>query len=126
MRSVVVFAVLAISPLPAYAGDVWSATCTDVGSVQYMQTIGGDGFLHLGNPDGSFSTIKLKQSYFDGKVVCGNTASKPEPKQIAGICADNEAQKIRLIYGVQINHVKPNAVASYCNAQVSIIKDGGK
>jgi hypothetical protein len=126
MRALIATAAFAAVMFPAKAADVWSATCTNVGSVQYMQTIGGEGFLHLGNPDGSFTSIKLKQSYFDGKVVCGATTAKPGPKEIGGICADNDAQKIRLIYGLQItSHIKPGAVASYCDAQVTIIKNGG-
>lgn len=104
---------------PAEAGAVWSASCTGM-DVQYLQTIGGDGFLHLGNPDGSYTTIKLKQSYFNGKVVCG-TSGKAGPNQIAAVCADNQAQVIRLVYGSQVaKGIKPENTATYCEAQVTV------
>ena len=123
MRGLIFGATLAaaVAGAPAQAAAVWSAACYGQNSVQYLQTIGGDGYLHWDNGSGSYTTIKLKQVYFDGKVVCGATTTKPGSKDIGGICADNENQKIRLQYGVQIaNGIKPQQVAAYCDAQVTV------
>jgi len=112
---------LAAAPIPAAAAPVWIASCTGALRVQYVQTIGAEGYLHLGNSDGSFTTVKLRQVYFDGKIVCGGTSAKPGPKEIGGICADNGEQKIRIEYGEQIKSgVRPGDVATYCDAQVSV------
>ncbi|GAA0531286.1 hypothetical protein FHS83_002658 [Rhizomicrobium palustre] len=119
MRVLISALLLAAAPASA-AAPVWISSCTGQMSVQYIQTIGADGFLHFGNGNGTFTSYKLKQVYYDGKIVCGGTTTKPGPKEIGGICADKEGQKIRIIYGVQIAAgIKPERVATYCDAQVT-------
>lgn len=112
-----------LAALPAQAEEVWSAACYGQNNFQYIQTIGGPGYIHFPKSDGSFTTVKLMQVYYSGKVVCGATVSKPGPKEIGGICADNLNQKIRIEYGEQINRrIQPVDVATYCDAQVTVTK----
>ena len=123
MRGFLFLAAVTMAALPAQAEDVWSAACYGQNNFQYIQTIGGAGYVHFPNGDGSFSSVKLKQVYYNGNVVCGATVTKPGPKDIGGICADNQNQKVRIEYGVQISHgVRPADVATYCDAQVTVTK----
>lgn len=121
MRAFLFVTALAAVSLPAAQAAVWTAACTGQNQTQYVQTVGGEGFLHLAQSDGAFTSIKLKQSYFDGKTICGSTAAKAGPNQIAAICADNDGQTIRIVYGSQeAKGVRPENAPVYCQAVVNV------
>lgn len=110
--------VMAVSP--ATAAGLWTAACSDEKQVQYQQIVGGEGYLHADRGDGKFETIKLKQSYFDGKTICGKVAVKTAPNEIAAVCADNEHQVIRVATGSDLaKGLVPEKAATYCPAIVS-------
>jgi hypothetical protein len=120
MRGLSIAVVAAAALAPAAQAGLWTASCTDRDGVQYVQTIGGDGYLHYGRGDGTFTTVKLKQSFYDGKVVCGSVPAKPAPGEIAAICADEEKQTIRVETGAYLaKGVEPEAAPVYCPAVVS-------
>jgi len=98
---------------------LWTAACNDEKQLQYQQIIGQEGYLHQGS-NGSYETIKLKQSYFDGKIVCGSVAAKAGPNEVAAICADNAGQLIRVLTGAQLaKGMRPEKAPVYCRATVS-------
>ncbi len=122
MRASVLAIILAAASLPAAQAGVWTAACTGQKQIQYVQTVGGDGYLHIGQSDGTFTSIKLKQNYFDGKIICGSTTTKAAPNQVEAICADNANQTIRLVYGSQYRKgVRPENVPAYCHAVVNVV-----
>jgi hypothetical protein len=120
MRLLIAAAVLALSPA-AYAAD-WVAVCYGQ-DAQYMQTIGGAGYFHLGLGDGSYSTQKLHQTYYDGNMVCGSADPKaPESAEHVGmVCADITRKAITLMYKDDLSHGKsPKDAPVYCTARVSV------
>ncbi len=121
MRGISYAAILAVFLAPAANAAVWSAACYGQNNVQYLQTIGGEGYLHYGKGDGTYTSVKLKQSYFDGKVVCGSTTAKAKDNEVGAVCADNQGQSIRLVYGSQLaKGVRPEKAPVYCQASVSV------
>jgi hypothetical protein len=121
MRAFIGAMILTAASVPAAEATVWTAACSGQNEIQYQQVLNGDGYLHLGQSDGTFTTVKLKQTYYDGKMVCGGTGSKAQANQIGAICADNANQTIRVEYGSQLaKGVRPEKAPVYCQAQVSI------
>ncbi len=121
MRAFISVMILVAVSAPAAQAAVWTAECSGQKEIQYQQVLNGNGYLHLGQGDGSFTTVKLKQTYYDGKMVCGGTGSKASANQIGAVCADNTDQTIRVEYGSQLaKGVRPEKAPVYCQAQVSI------
>ncbi len=121
MRAFLFAMVLAVAAAPAAEAGLWTAACTGQQQIQYVQTVGGDGYLHFAQGDGSYTSIKLKQSYYDGKMVCGTTGGKAAPNEVSAVCADNESQTIRIVYGSQTaKGVRPEKAPVYCQAVVNI------
>lgn len=119
-------AAVVISASVAHA-DVWSAACFAPEQLQYQQTINGPGYVHAGTGSSgdqtAFDTVQLKQSYFDGKMVCGRVAVKTRPKELGAVCADNQNQNIRIENGAQVaKGVRPEQAPVYCQATVTVIK----
>ncbi len=121
MRRLLCVMLVMAASVPAAQAGVWTAACSGQNEIQYQQTVNGDGYLHLGQGDGTFTTLKLKQTYYDGKMICGGTGGKAQANQIGAICADNANQTIRVEYGSQLaKGVRPEKAPVYCEAQVSI------
>jgi hypothetical protein len=121
MRVFICATLLAAASVPAAQAAMWTAACTGQNQIQYVQTVNGDGYLHLGQGNGTFTSIKLKQSYHDDKMICGSTATKAAPNEVGAICADNDKQVIRIEYGSQLaKGLRPEKAPVYCQAVVNI------
>lgn len=105
---------------PGAQAALWTAECHG-GALQYQQITGAEGYIHLNQGNGTYETVKLKQTYDDGKIVCGSVAAKAGPNQIAAICADNDKQAIRIVTGAQFaKGLKPEKAPVYCQAIVNV------
>lgn len=106
--------------VPAQAG-MWTAACRDQ-QVQYQQITGAEGYLHVAKGDGSFATVKLKQSFLSDTMVCGAVPAKVADNETAVICADNEHQTLRVIRGAQLaKGMKPTEAPVLCQAVVNSV-----
>ncbi len=121
MRTLVILAVLAATATVAQAAD-WVAVCYGQ-DAQYMQTIGGAGYFHVGNGDGTYDTQKLTQTYYDGNIVCG-TADPKAPRaanHVGVVCADKTRKVISALDLDAMAHKNAAKDAPvYCNARVSV------
>jgi opacity protein-like surface antigen len=121
MRALFLSAAVALAAPAAYATD-WIAICYGQ-DAQYTQTIGGAGYIHVGNGDGTYNTQKLKQTYYDGKIICGS-ADPNAPRSadnIAEVCANKTKNTISVMYGSDVaKGLKPENATPYCNARVSV------
>jgi hypothetical protein len=109
------------------APAVWSAACFSPERLQYQQTINGPGYVHAGTSTSggqtAFDTVRLKQSYFDGNMVCGRIVVKTGPKELGAVCADNKNQNIRIETGAQVAQgISPEQAPVYCKASVTILQ----
>ena len=100
----------------------WTAICRGGTDANYSQTIGGTGVFNTGNPDGTYVTWPLKQSFYDGNIVCGAADAKlppgvPPPTQV---CADNAKQIVFLKVSDPKKPKAPLQVRNYCDAMVRI------
>lgn len=118
MRGLLVIAILAATA-PAEAG-LWTAACQDQ-QIQYQQITGAEGYLHVSRGDGTYTTIKLKQSFLDAKMICGSVAAKVGANDIATVCADKDGQTIRVLKGAdRAKGVKPDKAPVFCQAVVNV------
>ncbi len=118
MRGVLVMALLAAT-VPAEAG-MWTAACQDQ-QIQYQQITGAEGYLHVSQGDGTYRTVKLKQSFLDAKMVCGSVAAKVGASDIATVCADSDAQTLRVLMGADLaKGIKPDKAPVFCQAVVNV------
>jgi hypothetical protein len=118
MRGLLVMALLAAT-VPAEAG-MWTAACQDQ-QVQYQQITGAEGYLHVSHGDGTYRTVKLKQSFLDSKMVCGSVPAKVRANDIATVCADSDGQTIRILRGADLaKGVKPEKAPLFCQAVVNV------
>ena len=106
--------------MPAKAA-AWVAYCYGK-DAQYSQEIGGVGYLHVGRGDDTYETLRLNQSFYDGKVLCG-TADPKAPQvseQIAQVCVDKPNKSISVLYLGQPAHGNPpRELSPYCDAKVT-------
>jgi opacity protein-like surface antigen len=114
-------ALLALMPSAANAA-AWIAVCHGL-DVQYAQTVGGTGYFHIGQGDGSYQTQRVSQSFYDGTTVCG--AAVPNAPQvqeaIAQVCADKTKKTVSIIYkGEKKNPKLPDDAQLYCSATVTV------
>ena len=120
MRVLLLAAALATATQAAGAQQTWISACQDGNDVQYIQTIDGVGSFNLPNGDGTFTTIAVKQSFYDGAIVCGATGSR-NASQIAQVCADTDRNVISVLSPVQAaRRLPPQNATIYCNASVNI------
>ena len=99
MRMLVLAAALAVLMPSAANAQTWLAQCRGDKELQYNQKIGGDGTLSVPVGDGTYQSLPLKQTFYDGKMVCGATDPKAAAaNSIAQVCADKAHQNIRLKY----------------------------
>jgi hypothetical protein len=125
MRGLVLVAALAgISSAAQAAEQNWISVCFGE-DAQYMQTIGGQGFFHVGNGDRTYDTQKLVQSFYDGNMVCAIPDEKAPraSSAIAEICADKTAKTISILYLRDTNtkRVIPKNATLYCKARIDVL-----
>lgn len=99
------------------AAPFWSAICRGDKDANYTQTVGADGVFNQGMGDGTYQSWPLKQTFYNGKIVCGAVAS---PDRLAQVCADNERQ---ILFFKMRDPKKPKGLlqdAFYCKALVKI------
>ncbi|MDE2184816.1 MAG: hypothetical protein KGJ78_17525 [Alphaproteobacteria bacterium] len=121
MRAFIILVAAALTACAANAAD-WVSVCYGQ-DAQYMQTIGGPGYFHIGNGDGTYDTQKLTQAYYDGNIVCG-TADPKAPvgsNHVGMVCADKSRKVISVMYLEQMKQKhSPKDAPAYCNARVSV------
>ena len=99
MRIFALAAALSVLMPSAANAQAWVAQCRGDKDLQYNQTIGGAGALDLPVGDGTYQTLPLRQTFYDGKMVCGATDPKAAAaNSIAQVCADKAHQNIHLKY----------------------------
>ena len=119
MRLRLALLVLAALTPAAAADQLWTSACQDQ-QTQYQQIVGGDGYFHVSQEGGVYTTVKLKQSYHDKHMICGTVPAKVRDGDIATVCADDEAQAIRIIKGGELaKGMKPKKAPVYCPAVVN-------
>jgi hypothetical protein len=101
----------------------WIAVCYGKDS-QYTQTVGGAGFFHVANNNGTYDTQKLVQSYHDGNIVCG-TADSRAPRamsEVAEVCADKTKKTISVMTLADDvgKKITPQNARVYCDARISV------
>jgi hypothetical protein len=117
MRGLLVAVLLATAP--AQAG-LWTSACQDR-QIQYQQITGGEGYLHADRGDGTFTTVKLKQSFISPQMICGTVPAKVGDDETATVCADQQHQTIRILRGADLKKgVKPDKATVLCQAVVSV------
>ena len=120
MRMLLIAAALAVAGQRAQAQQTWISACQGGNNAQYTQIIDGKGSFNLPNGDGTFTTIPVQQSFYDGAIVCGATGSQNE-SQIAQVCADTDRNVISVLSPVQAaKRLPPQNATIYCNANVNI------
>ena len=122
MRVLLLAAGLAALTTAANAED-WIAVCYGQDS-QYTQTVGGPGFFHVANNNGTYDTQKLVQTYYDGNVLCG-TADSRAPRamsEVAEVCADKTKKTISVMTIADDvgKKITPQNARVYCTARVSV------
>jgi hypothetical protein len=121
MRLLLLAAGLALTTA-ANAAD-WIAVCYGQDS-QYTQTVGGAGFFHVANNNGTYDTQKLVQSYHDGNIICG-TADSRAPRamsEVAEVCADKVKKTISVMTLADDagKKIAPQNARVYCTARISV------
>lgn len=99
------------------AAPFWTAICRDERDANYTQSIGGAGTLNQGLGDGSYQSVAVKQTLYDGKKVC---AAATGAASFAQVCADNERQIIYFRLRDQKHPKAPLQDAFYCRALVKV------
>jgi hypothetical protein len=112
-------ATLLLVTVPAEAA-LWTSACQDR-QIQYQQITGGNGFIHADNGNGTYTTVKLKQSFASAKMICGTVPGKVADDETATVCADREHQTIRVLRGADLKKgVKPDKSRELCQAVVNV------
>lgn len=92
---------------------------------QYTQTIGGRGFFHVSNQNGTYDTQKLVQSYWDGNMVCAvpDEKSPRANSDIALICANMKDKMVSVLYrrDTTTKMVRPSNALPYCKARIDLL-----
>jgi hypothetical protein len=106
----------------AHAAD-WIAVCYGQDS-QYTQTIGGGGYFHVANNNGTYDTQKLVESFYDGNIVCG-TADPKAPKalsEVAEVCADKTKKTVSVMTLADDvgKRITPQNARVYCSARIDV------
>ncbi len=121
MRKLFIAVALALlMPMQAKAA-AWVAYCYGK-DTQYSQEIGGVGYLHVGRGDDTYETLRLNQTYYDGKVLCGTADPKSTQvsELIAQVCVDKPNKAISVLYLGQAAHGNPpRELSPYCDAKVT-------
>jgi hypothetical protein len=117
MRALLVTVLLVTAPAEA---GLWTSACQSQ-QIQYQQITGAEGYLHVARGDGSYTTVKLKQSFLSDTMVCGSVPAKVAADEVAAICADRDDQTIRLLRGADLaKGMKPEKAPVFCPAVVNV------
>ncbi len=123
-----VVAVAALASVAAHAAKEtkaksWVAVCMDGKDAQYTQTIGGVGYFHLGDDNGSYQTLRLTQTFYDGTAVCGAVDTKlpAGTTPIGQVCANRSRNTIYFKYRDAKDTTLPDEkVGVFCQAMVTV------
>jgi hypothetical protein len=108
---------------PALAEQTWIVACQGGSDSQYTQTIGGEGHFSVANGNGTYTSIPLKQTFYNGSIVCGVSGAQ-SASQIAEVCADTDRNAIAVLSPTQVaKGVAPENATIYCSASVSVHQD---
>jgi hypothetical protein len=120
------FALAALLAMQAARADIWVSTCT-ARDLQYNQTIGGKGIVHIGNGDGTYQSVRLTQTFYDGTSVCGTTdTGQQEPFiPLAEICASRSRDSIYVLTKPAKGKDQSGAMTEtpFCRAQITVLED---
>ena len=120
MRNWLVCLAVVMVATPASAEQVWTAACQGGNDAQYVQIINGAGHFSTPNGDGSYGSLAVSQSRYDGKVVCAATGVKNEDK-IGEVCADTDRSAITVLSVGQLEkHATPQDAVVYCKAVITV------
>jgi hypothetical protein len=100
----------------------WVAVCTDGKDAQYTQTIGGVGYFHLGDDNGSYQTLRVSQTFYDGTAVCGAVDTKlpPGATPIGQVCANKSRETIYFKYrDAKDTNLPDEKVGVFCKAMIT-------
>lgn len=123
-----VLALAAVVPAAAQAAKdkdakTWVAVCMDGKDAQYTQIVGGTGYFHLGDDNGSYQTLRLTQTFYDGTAVCGAVDTKlpPGTTPIGQVCANKSRNTIYFKYREAKDTALPDEkVGVFCQAMVTV------
>ena len=120
MRAILLCAAAIVTATPALAQQAWIAACQGGKDAQYTQTIDGTGYFNVANGNGTYTTIPVKQAFYDGDVVCGLTGAD-QPPQIGEVCADRKRNAIAMMTKAEMRDGdNPEIAPIYCSARVSV------
>ncbi len=115
MKKIMLLAALLASTAVAANATTWVATCNDGKALQYVQTLGGAGYLYLKTAKDYIQVASLSQSFANETIVCGavkgNVATGIAP--LSQICMNKSRQVISLKYQAQ-------DAGEFCAAAVTI------
>jgi len=123
MRKIILIAAMAVLAPTAANAQTWIAACNDGMDLQYTQTVGGKGILHMSKGDGTYQGIALVQNSYNGTIICsvGDDRTPQNGEHALKVCADRSSGFITLKYkdttgtGQSISDAQP-----YCRAIVSL------
>ncbi|GAA0531278.1 hypothetical protein FHS83_002657 [Rhizomicrobium palustre] len=135
MRSVMIAAALFACAMPALAAKPAKPAAVDMSKAktligicfgqdaQYTQTLGGAGFIHIGNGDRTYQTQKLVQNFNDGKTICGAADPKApvSSNDIVEVCATLETKTISVLYRSDNKPVTPKNASPICTARIDLL-----
>jgi hypothetical protein len=122
MRKLLLGAALAALMPSAANAATWVAQCMGGIDLQYNQTIGGKGFVHMQMGDGSYQTLPLTQTFYDKVAVCGAVdADAALASNVAQVCANKSRDSIDLKYRDPKATGAPSLiVVEYCKATITV------
>ena len=106
----------------AAQGETWIAVCLDQ-DVQFIQTIDEPGFFHVANPNGTYDTQKLVQTFHNDDMVCA-VADPKAPQalsEVAEVCMSKSKKTISAILKSETGvALTPQNAKAFCKARISV------
>jgi hypothetical protein len=115
MKQLIFLTALLASTAVAADATTWVATCHDGKGVQYVQTLGGAGYLYLKTAKDYIQIARLSQSLATDTVVCGAVKGNVDTGAalLSQICMNKSRQAITIKYQSQ-------DAGDFCAAAVTI------
>ena len=121
MRKLILLAALAASTAAAANAASWVAVCKEGKGVQYIQTVGGLGFLYLKTDKEFYQTARLSQVSFDGDTLCGAVHETTATEPVTQLCINKARQEISLKYAdPTVKNGAVEEVGVFCPATVTV------